>query len=111
SARNASISSGLGGSPVRSNVARRISVRLSAGGRGLRLLFSNLAKMKLSTGPRGQFFFLIPGGGELRSGRKAQCLELGTRNAELGTGAPRGSGAPMRTQVSRSPICEAGRIS
>ena len=32
SARNASISSGVGGRPVRSKVARRISVRLSAGG-------------------------------------------------------------------------------
>ncbi len=34
SARNASTSSGVGGRPVRSNVARRISVRLSAAGAG-----------------------------------------------------------------------------
>ena len=36
SARNASTSSGVGGSPVRSNVARRIRTRLSAGRAGFR---------------------------------------------------------------------------
>ena len=50
SARNASTSSGVGGRPVRSNVARRISVRLSAGAAGVSPAASSFARMKRSSG-------------------------------------------------------------
>ena len=45
SARNASISSGVGGMPVRSSVARRISARLSAGATGFSPSLSSFARM------------------------------------------------------------------
>src|SRR5579862_9111202 len=62
SARNASISCGVGGSPVKSKVARRIKVRLSAGGEGLSRLDSSLARMKLSIAALAQCLFLTLGG-------------------------------------------------
>ena len=51
SARNMSTSAAVGGSPVKSNVARRISVRLSAGAAGARFFSSSFAKINGSIAP------------------------------------------------------------
>src|SRR5687768_2071040 len=60
----AAISSGVGGRPVRSNVARRSSVRRSAKGAGLMLAAVILALRNASTGLRA-------GEGELPTGDAA----------------------------------------
>ena len=68
--RKASTSSGVGGRPVRSKLARRMSVRLSAGAARLSPLSANFAMMNASIGLRertaGTAGFVI--------GLKAQCL-------------------------------------
>ena len=51
---NASISSGVGGRPIRSNERRRIKVRRSASGLGLSPCFSSVARMNASIGVRTQ---------------------------------------------------------
>src|SRR5205814_708535 len=50
SVTNAATSAGVGGSPIRSNVVRRISVRRSAVAAGERPFASSAASMKVSIG-------------------------------------------------------------
>ena len=57
----ASVSAGVGGRPVKSYVARRIKVNLSAAGAGERPLDSSLARMKASMGLRTHLRFLTRG--------------------------------------------------
>ncbi len=50
SSTKAAISSGVGGRPIRSHVARRISVRRSTGGAASRSSSSSFALIRMSTG-------------------------------------------------------------
>src|SRR3954471_23840955 len=68
SARNASTSSGVGGRPIRSSVARRISVRRSAGFTGSRPSRSRRARMKRSTSVFGHSAFFTDGAAGCASG-------------------------------------------
>ena len=82
----ASISAGVGGSPVRSKVARRMSVVLFAAGAGLRPFSSNFAKTKRSRGDFAQALFLTFGIAGIVGGTNAQncCLPLFTTFAGQG---------------------------
>ena len=68
SSTKASISSGVGGSPIRSKKTRRISVALSAGGAGVSPFSSSLARMNRSIGERGHARSLTGGGAGLETG-------------------------------------------
>src|SRR5436853_150701 len=61
--RKASTSPAVGGNPVRSKVARRISVRLSHGGDGLMPLPSSFSRMNESMGVFVHALFLTLGTG------------------------------------------------
>ena len=63
-----STSSGVGGRPVRSKVARRIRVRLSASATGFRLLFSSSRKDEAVNGVRTQALFMTCGTGGFLTG-------------------------------------------
>ena len=64
----ASTSSGVGGKPVRSNVARRISTRFSAGGAGCKPFCSNAARMNSSIGDLIQATCFTVGSGGFAGG-------------------------------------------
>src|SRR5207249_3511336 len=68
------MSLGAGGNPMRSNVARRMSVRLSAGLAGLIPLDSSAAKRKQSSGDLGQAESLTCGTTGSSGGLNAQNL-------------------------------------
>src|SRR5207245_2673187 len=84
SARNASISSGVGGSPVRSYVTRLRSVRGSAGGAGANPFSPSFERTNASIGVLAQG----PAGGTagLTSGLSDQCLSA--EDASSGHAAP-----------------------
>ena len=58
------VSAEVGGSPVRSKLARRNSVRLSANGAGVMPAFSRRARINSSTGVRGHDVLFTLGGGK-----------------------------------------------
>ena len=113
---NASISSGVGGSPIRSSVARRISVRFPAGRTGFKFCDSSLARMNLSMAPLElialpQALSLTGGGSGLRTGWKAQKARCWgvirySGDFDLPAGGDSGQIAPSLTQVRRSAISE-----
>ena len=70
---NASTSAGVGGSPVRSKVSRRMSVRRSAGAAGLRLFASSFARINRSTGVMHHVPFFTAGNAGRRTGWNDQC--------------------------------------
>src|SRR5205807_1135410 len=72
---------GVGGKPVRSREARRISVRRSAGGEGFSPLASSFASTKASIGVFTHARSFTIGTAGFRTGWKAQCRRwvLGVR--------------------------------
>ena len=93
----ASISCGVGGRPVRSNVARRMSVRRSAGGAGFSPSASSRAPMKASIG------FAAP-----RPSAPPACAAAGTprglracRSGSSSPGTARRWSSPSRRRASR----------
>src|SRR5205814_7430364 len=88
----ASISAGVGGRPVRSKVARRISVRRSAGGAGVNRFASSFARMKRSIGILHQAAFFTFGSAGRFTGWNDQCFV-----------AVRGAGSPT-TDALRAPV-------
>jgi len=72
---------GVGGKPIKSKVARRISVRLSAGGFGFNSLSSNFARMKLSTDVFAHEVSFTSGTAGLVSFCHAQCVLLSSFQA------------------------------
>src|SRR5690349_6849199 len=100
SASKAAISSGVGGRPIKSNVARRMSVRRSGAGDGARPFASNRARINRSIEVRGQLPFLTCGGAGFLTGRKAQCFFQALPVAPVvGTDLVSGQGAPIFTQA------------
>ena len=112
SVRNASTSSGVGGRPVRSNVARRISVRLSAGGAGVSPFASSFARMKRSiVGERPAASFTAGGGGSRDRLERPELLRPrpGRAPGRRRAAGPR-VGAPIFTHASRSAISAVGEL-
>ena len=110
--RNAAISAGVGGRPIRSNVARRSSVRRSAGGEGARPFCSSRARMKRSTGERSNGHRARPA---TPAGAPAVPPNVSSRRRSTAGPADRqlrasvsGQGAPCRTH-SVSSATAAGR--
>src|SRR5207237_572767 len=109
SARNVSTSAGVGGRPVRSNVARLMRVRRSACFAGISPFSSSPARMKLSIPFVGHHLFLTSGIGLDCTGRKDQnrfCDSV-SLNPVVRTALLSGQSAPDFTQAVRSAISEA----
>ncbi len=70
----ASTSSGFGGSPIRSRLSRRASVRRSASGAGFRPRFSSSASTKASIGLRTHALSLTSGTAGRVGGISDQCF-------------------------------------
>ncbi len=110
SARNASTSSGEGGRPIKSNVARRIKVRLSAGSAGLNPFCSKLAKMKRSIADRAHDWSRTSGASTALIGWNAQNRRCSSVNGPMPlfcAGAcvatlSLGQGRPIATQRDRT---------
>jgi len=106
SARNASVSAGVGGRPVRSKVTRRRSVRRSAGGAGSIPAFSSAASTNASIGVRTQSPRETAGGSGRAIGRSDQNFRPSSRLMPTGppppaaAGGSLGSAAPAATQRS-----------
>src|SRR5262245_34157065 len=80
---NASISSDVGGRPIKSKVTLRMSSSLMAGGAGATPSASKRARMNRSTAVRTQATFFTIGGTVRWTGRNAQCVRLSVRAVEL----------------------------
>ena len=103
------ISVGVGGRPVRSNVTRRINVRLSAGPAGFNPSASSLARIKRSIGERHQSLARTFGNAGSWMTCSDQCLLRSFRSKAFCvmflTFLSSGHGAPILTQAARSAIC------
>ena len=116
SARKASISSGVGGRPIRSKVARRSSVRRSAGAAGVRPFACNCWRMKASTGLRVQADEGVRARGHDwadESGRNDQnCRSSSVMPlVRTATAPPPGQGAPWATHFLSTAIWSAVSLS
>jgi hypothetical protein len=96
----ASISSGVGGSPIKSKVALRINVRRSAGGAGFKPLASSFARTKRSSGDLAHCVSWILGGSGMRGLWNAHQFF----GSIFGTATDCGYGNPICTQRVRSAI-------
>ena len=90
------ISSGVGGRPIRSNVARRISVRRSASGENDRFFSASFAKRNPSIGFRTVALDVTTGGSTRFTGWNAQNARSSSVMSTAGTsaGSGRSVGAP-----------------
>src|SRR5688572_28442337 len=112
----ASTSSGLGGKPVRSNVARRISVRASARGEGASFDFSSLARTNESIRLCAQLVLFTSGNDCVLGGWNDQNFRPSTKLilALDGRGreeSERGSGAHARIHITKSATTVSGTFS
>src|SRR5204863_5346219 len=96
--------SGVGGRPTKSKEARRIRVRLSAGGLGFSSFSSSFVTIKLSTGVLSQDVSFTSGTAGFLTGCHAQCFLLESDHVFCASVVMRGSGAPIFTHVTRSAI-------
>src|SRR5205807_1902012 len=101
---------GVGGRPMRSNVARRISVRLSANGAGASFFSSNLASTNASTGVLTHTGFWTFGGSGFLTGWNDQCFARtsATVSGFASVAGLSGQGTPILTQAARTSTASSG---
>ena len=104
----------MGGSPVKSNVARRIRVRRSAGGAGGSPFASSFARRKRSIGLRTCDGFRVIGTAGSRTGWNAQWSDrIGPARGRATTAVSAfssGSGAPRFTHSSSNATSDCGSL-